>query len=78
MGIQELDRVALRDDLPQHGLARGDIGTVVMTHAHGQRYTIEFVTLSGRTIAVETLRATQVRPLGENEIASARALSPTP
>jgi len=78
MGIQELDRVVLREDLPQSGLARGDIGTVVMTHGNGQGYTVEFLTLTGRTIAVETLRADQVRPLGENEIASARPLALTP
>jgi hypothetical protein len=49
-----------------------------MIHANGQGYTVEFVTLLGRTIAVETLRADRVRPLGENEIASARQLAPAP
>jgi hypothetical protein len=37
--IDELDEVVLTCDLPDHGLAAGDIGTVVLVHdeiAHGR------------------------------------------
>ena len=70
--IEELERVVLLVDLPHHKLAAGDIGTVVMVHAHGQGYTVEFVTLGGQTIAVETLSAAEVRPIDPDEIAHAR------
>jgi hypothetical protein len=32
MMIRELGSVVLTVDLPEHGLARGDIGTVVLRH----------------------------------------------
>jgi hypothetical protein len=76
--LQELERAVLLVDLPQQGLAAGDIGTVVMVHAGGQGYTVEFVTLGGDTIAVETLTATQVRAVQANEIAHARQRTATP
>jgi len=33
--IRELDDVVLECDLPEHGLARGDVGTVVLVHEGG-------------------------------------------
>lgn len=71
--IQEHDTVVLTSDLPVHGLARGDVGTVVMVHAGGG-YEVEFMTLDGETIAVVSLAAEEVRPIGRREIAHARAL----
>ena len=73
--INELDRVVLAADLPEHGLKSGDIGTVVLVHREGEGFTVEFITLEGDTIAVVTLRASQVRPVGAEEIAHARPLS---
>jgi len=54
--IDELDEVVLKLDLPDHGLAAGDIGTVVFVHDEGKGYEVEFMTLDGETIAVATLR----------------------
>jgi hypothetical protein len=73
--LEELDRAVLNVDLPQLGLAAGDIGTVVMVHVGGQGYTIEFMTLGGRTIAVETLPASEVRPIQADEIAHVRQIA---
>ncbi|OHE89567.1 MAG: DUF4926 domain-containing protein, partial [Verrucomicrobia bacterium RIFCSPLOWO2_12_FULL_64_8] len=53
--IREYDIVVLTCDLPDKGLARGDIGTVVLVHDRGKGFEVEFTTLNGRTIAVETL-----------------------
>jgi hypothetical protein len=75
--LQELERAVLLVDLPEVGLMTGDIGTVVMIHAAGQGYTVEFVTLGGKTIAVETLTATQVRAVGSDEIAHVRQRATT-
>ena len=72
--IHELDEVVLTCDLPIAGLARGDIGTVVLIHNEGEGFTVEFMTLDGETIAVETLLRNQVRPIKKREIANAREL----
>jgi len=74
--INELDEVVLTCDLPDHGLAAGDIGTVMLVHSEGKGYEVEFMTLDGDTVAVTTLRAEQVRPVQHDEIAHARSIAP--
>jgi hypothetical protein len=66
--------VVLTTSLPERGLQAGDIGTVVMVYQDGKGYTVEFMTLSGDTVAVVTVAAEQVRPIRTNEIAHAREL----
>ncbi|MEN6301091.1 MAG: DUF4926 domain-containing protein [Armatimonadia bacterium] len=73
--MKELETVVLAEDLAEHGLHKGDLGTVVMVHQAGAAYEVEFVTLEGETIAVATLTAQQVRPVDAHEIAHARALA---
>ena len=41
----------------------------------GQAYEVEFITLDGKTAAVVTLEAAQVRPVGHREITHARELA---
>lgn len=72
--IEELSSVVLTQDIPNHGLQAGDIGTVVMVHQAGRGYTVECMTLNGDTVAVVTLPAEQVRPIRANEIARVREL----
>jgi Domain of unknown function (DUF4926) len=76
--IQELDDVILTCGLLEHGLAAGDIGTVVLVHKGGKGYEVEFTTLDGETIAIVTLTADQVRPSKQREIAHARNLAANP
>ena len=73
--IQELDQVVLMTDLIDDGLESGDIGTVVLVHQGGKGYEVEFISLSGETIAVVTVFANQVRPTGKFEIAHARSIT---
>jgi len=73
--INELDTVALLRDLPQFGLAKGDLGTAVHIYADGKAYEVEFMTLTGDTIGVVTLEAGEVRPITEREIAHARQVA---
>lgn len=73
--IQELEDVILECDLSEHGLRRGDIGTVVLIHREGEGFEVEFTTLDGETVAVVTLLASQVRPAQKREIAHARELA---
>lgn len=76
--IQELEEIILTAELPEYGLTRGDIGTVVLVHNEGAGYEVEFTTLDGETIAIVTLMADQVRPTKQREIAHARNLSAEP
>jgi hypothetical protein len=69
--VKELDTVVLTTDLPEHRLAKGDIGTVVLVHEGGKGCMVEFVTLTGDTVAVVTLLASQVRQTAKGEIAHA-------
>ena len=70
--IKELDPVVLTKLLPEHGLRAGDVGWVVMIHGDSVGYEVEFVTLAGETISVETVSADAVRPVRRKEIAHAR------
>jgi uncharacterized protein DUF4926 len=73
--IRELDPVILMKALPERGLQPGDVGWVVMIHAGGAAYEVEFVTLDGETVSVETLPADAVRSAGHREIAHARQVA---
>lgn len=76
--IEELEDVILTCDLPIYGLARGDIGTVVLVHKQGKGYEVEFTTLDGETVAVVTMEAKQIRPSRPREIAHVRNLAANP
>jgi hypothetical protein len=73
--IKEHDRVVLTADVPAEGLKPGDVGTVVHIHCGGEAFEVEFMCLDGQTIAVVTLKASQVRPIQSREIAHARELA---
>ena len=77
--MDELDRFVLTEDLPEHGLHAGDLGTIVMVHTPGgdytgpDGYTAEFTYLTGETRTVVDLRPDQVRPAKKGEVARAAA-----
>lgn len=60
--IQLLDVVALTQDLPQRGLQRGQVGTVVEVLSP-DAFEVEFCDNEGRTYASLALRADQVMVL---------------
>ena len=72
--IKEHERVVLTAALPEAGLEAGDVGTVVHAYADKRAYEVEFLTLTGRTAAVVTLEAAQVRAVNRREITHAREL----
>ena len=76
--IHEHDRVVLTAPLVAEGLEAGDIGAVVHVYPRSEAYEVEFVTLTGRTAAVVTVPATQVRPVSSSEIPHARELAHSP
>lgn len=73
--IKEHDTVVLVSAVPAEGLLPGDVGAVVHVYRDGQAYEVEFMTLEGKTAAVITLEASQVRAVGQREIAHARELA---
>jgi hypothetical protein len=75
MTIKERDCVVLTADLPKEGLKAGDVGTVVDIHGGGGgAYEVEFMTFAGKTIAVATVEASDVRPVGERGVSHVREL----
>ena len=72
--IKEHERVVLTVPVPAEGLEAGDVGTVVHLYGDGLACEVEFTTLDGKTAAVVTLEANQVRPVGRRKITHAREL----
>ena len=72
MRIKEHDCVVLTKSLPEESLEAGDVGTVVHIHKDGAAYEVEFVTLAGRTVAVATVEASDLRPVGQRDISHVR------
>jgi hypothetical protein len=70
--MNEHDRVVLLKDLPAAGLAAGDVGTIVHVYADLDAFEVEFVSLDGRTRAVETLDAGDVRSVTGRDMTHAR------
>lgn len=57
--MNELELVALKRDIPEHGLVRGHVGTVVHIYDDGAGYEVEFILASGETVAVLTLEGSR-------------------
>ncbi len=74
--LKEHERAVLKTAIPSEALEAGDVGTVVHVYRDGLAYEVEFTTLDGKTAAVVTVEAAQIRPVGNREITHARALAP--
>jgi hypothetical protein len=71
MKFSVLDTVVLNHDLPEHGLRAGDLGAVVEIYRE-DGVEVEFVRASGRTKALLTLKAADLRPVAENDLLAVR------
>ena len=60
--VQILETVALLQDLPQKGLGRGQVGTVV-EQLGPDAFEVEFVGVDGQTYALLPLRTEQIMVL---------------
>jgi hypothetical protein len=74
MKFKKLDTVVLDRDVPEQGLRRGDLGAVVEIY-EPDGLEVEFVTASGRTQAVVTLKASDVRPIAQEDLIAVRSLA---
>jgi hypothetical protein len=69
-----IDTIVLDRDLPDRGLRKGDLGAMVEVYEPAG-LEVEFVTASGRTAALLTLEARDVRPVADDHLVSVRARS---
>jgi hypothetical protein len=78
MGYQLFTKVALNVDVPSHRLRRGDVATIVEVHpgAPGQEtgYSLEVFNAIGDTLAVVTLRESQIEALANDAVLHVRRL----
>jgi hypothetical protein len=72
--ITEHALVVLTEDIPVSGLEAGDVGVVVHIHRDDRAYEIEFLSLDGSTLSVQTLEARQVREARKRDIPHVREL----
>jgi hypothetical protein len=80
--IYEFERVVLTVDIPHKKLQKGDIGTVVLVYPKATLastpstgFEVEFFTIDGNTLTVETLLPHQIRPVKTNELAHVREVA---
>lgn len=79
MKFEMFSRVALKTDVPENGLRKGDLATIVEYHEGlpGQEpgYSLEVFNAVGDTVAVIALGESQIETLREDEILCARVLA---
>lgn len=79
MKFELFRRVALKTDVPENGLRRGDVATIVEYHQgrpdQEPGYSLEVFNAVGDTVAVITLRESQIEPLSAKEILHVRPLA---
>ena len=72
--MHEHDPVVLTRQLPEHGLLAGDVGAIVHVYGDQQGFEVEFVSGSGGTVAVVTLKPGDVRRFDQSEILHVRRI----
>jgi len=72
--IKEHASVVLLESRPDSGLEVGDVGVVVHVHRGGEAYEVEFLTLKGETVGIETLSADQIRAASRRDMPHVRDL----
>ena len=73
--FDELDIVALAHDLKNNNLKAGDIGAVVHTYNDRKAVEVEFVNAEGKTVALITLKTSDIRHMARNEILHVRGIA---
>ena len=73
--IEEHTNIVLAEDLPENGLAKGDVGVVVHVHKEGEAYEVEFLAMDGSTVALLTLEASLLREADARMIPHVREIA---
>ena len=58
--FSELDIVTLNHDLIEHNLKKGAVGTILQVYEKGKAYEVEFVNNKGETLALVTLKGSDI------------------
>ena len=66
--IELLDVVALTEDLPEHNLKRGEVGTVVEILSDGEAFEVEFSDDNGQMYKSLSFFASQLRAIPDETI----------
>ena len=74
MRFKELETVVLNRDLPEQGLRRGDLGAVVQVY-EPDGLEVEFVSASGKTEALVTLKVGDVRAVADGDLIAVRQIN---
>lgn len=73
--FRELETIVLTRDIKEHGLKEGDMGAVVNVYDGGNAAEVEFVTATGRTIALVTLKASDIRSTKSDDVLHVRGFA---
>ena len=73
--FEELETVVLRHDIEAHDLKEGDMGSVVNVYSGGKAFEVEFVTATGKTVALLTLESSDIRREAKNDILHVRGFT---
>ncbi len=73
--FKELETVILTHDIKKHGLREGDMGAVVYVYDGGKAAEVEFVTATGKTVALLTLTSPDVRDIKQNDLLHVRGFA---
>ena len=73
--FKDLDTVVFTRNLDKYGLEKGDVGTIVHSYAEEKALEVEVVRADGKTVAVLTVKPSDVRYLASSEILKVRELS---
>ena len=71
MSLDELQVVILERDLPDNGLQKGDVGTVVHVHSP-DAVMVEFMTAAGNTVALVDLKTADLRKAKRTDMMTVR------
>ena len=78
MTFELFEEVVLRKDIPEKGLKRGDVATIVEVHpvpGGEDGYSLEVFNAVGDTIAVIAVPESDIERLNANEVFSVRLLA---
>ena len=78
MAFELFSKVALAVDVPSNKLRKDDVATIVEAHTgrsgEERGYSLEVFNAVGETLAVITVRESQIEPLTNNEVLQVRRL----
>ena len=82
MTFELYKQIALARDIPEDGLRKGDIATVVDRHPNPEPggeegYSLEVFNALGQTIVVTVVPESAIEPLREDQVFSVRPLAKT-